>query len=102
MNGYSIVTYQRPLRAADRLDLPVYTNTSQPIIWAIGPLNEALQVSYHHHYNKVTWHLVLTRLLTLHKRFLLIEVVVVFVSCISSSKNYLVITKVLKNKNLKV
>ncbi|CAK1594785.1 unnamed protein product [Parnassius mnemosyne] len=52
VNGYSIVTYQRALKAADKLDLPIYTNTSQPIIWAIGPLNSLDEVSYHHHYTK--------------------------------------------------
>lgn len=52
-NGYSIVTYQRTLKAADELDLPVLTNQSQPIIWAIGPLNSRNEVSYHHHFTKV-------------------------------------------------
>ncbi|XP_061723466.1 protein Skeletor, isoforms D/E isoform X1 [Cydia pomonella] len=52
VNGYSIVTFQRSLRAADELDLPFLTNTSQPIIWAIGPLNSKNEVSYHHHFTK--------------------------------------------------
>ncbi|XP_072933171.1 protein Skeletor, isoforms B/C isoform X3 [Epargyreus clarus] len=52
VNGYSIVTYQRPLRAADFLDKPIFTNTSQAIIWALGPLNSKLEVSYHHHFTK--------------------------------------------------
>ncbi|GBP82368.1 hypothetical protein EVAR_55251_1 [Eumeta japonica] len=52
VNGYSIVTYQRSLRAADELDLPIWTNASQPIIWAIGPLNSRNQVSYHSHFTK--------------------------------------------------
>ncbi|CAH2058944.1 unnamed protein product, partial [Iphiclides podalirius] len=52
VNGYSIVTYQRALKAADKLDLPIFTNASQPIIWAIGPLNSLDEVSYHHHYTK--------------------------------------------------
>ncbi|XP_049281488.1 protein Skeletor, isoforms B/C isoform X1 [Anopheles funestus] len=52
VNGYSIVTYQRPLRASDHLDLPVYTNASQAIIWAVGPLNQRYEVSYHSHYLK--------------------------------------------------
>ncbi|KAM3958654.1 DM13 and DOMON_DOH domain-containing protein skeletor isoform 2-T2 [Aphomia sociella] len=52
VNGYSIVTYQRSLRAADHLDLPVLTNASQAIIWALGPLNSRNEVSYHHHYTK--------------------------------------------------
>ncbi|XP_045532789.1 protein Skeletor, isoforms D/E isoform X1 [Pieris brassicae] len=52
VNGYSIVTYQRPLRASDKLDLPIFTNASQPIIWAIGPINSKGQVSYHQYFTK--------------------------------------------------
>ncbi|KAI8422931.1 hypothetical protein MSG28_014034 [Choristoneura fumiferana] len=52
VNGYSIVTYQRSLKAADELDLPVLTNASQPVIWAVGPLNSRTEVSYHHHFTK--------------------------------------------------
>lgn len=53
VNGYSIVTYQRALKAADELDRPVLTNQSQPVIWALGPLNSRNEVSYHHHFTKV-------------------------------------------------
>ncbi|KAJ8942165.1 hypothetical protein NQ318_002555 [Aromia moschata] len=52
VNGYSIVTYQRPLRASDRYDLPIHTNQSQAIIWAIGPLNQRNEVSFHTSYLK--------------------------------------------------
>ncbi|XP_025266940.1 protein Skeletor, isoforms B/C isoform X2 [Camponotus floridanus] len=52
VNGYSIVTYQRPLRASDELDRPILTNRSQAIIWAIGPLNERQEVSFHSRYLK--------------------------------------------------
>ncbi|XP_053619754.1 protein Skeletor, isoforms B/C isoform X3 [Plodia interpunctella] len=52
VNGYSIVTYQRSLKAADELDRAVLTNTSQPVIWALGPLNSRNEVSYHHHFTK--------------------------------------------------
>lgn len=52
VNGYSIVTYQRPLKASDELDLPIVTNGSQVIIWAIGPLNERQEVSFHSNYLK--------------------------------------------------
>lgn len=52
VNGYSIVTYQRPLKASDELDLPILTNRSQAIIWAIGPLNELREVSFHSNYLK--------------------------------------------------
>ncbi|KAJ8686999.1 hypothetical protein QAD02_022793, partial [Eretmocerus hayati] len=40
VNGYSIVTYQRPLKASDELDQPILTNASQAIIWGVGPLND--------------------------------------------------------------
>lgn len=52
VNGYSIVTYQRPLKASDELDRTIFTNTTQAIIWAIGPLNERNEVSFHTHYTK--------------------------------------------------
>nr|XP_022902500.1 protein Skeletor, isoforms B/C [Onthophagus taurus] len=52
VNGYSIVTYQRPLRASDRLDKPILINSTQPIIWAIGPLNQRNEVSFHSSYTK--------------------------------------------------
>lgn len=52
VNGYSIVTYQRPLGASDSLDHPIYTNRSQAAIWAIGPLNQRNEVSYHSHFLK--------------------------------------------------
>lgn len=55
VNGYSIVTYRRPLRAADVYDLPIFTNVSQPIIWAIGPLNQRDEVSFHNHYLKTNF-----------------------------------------------
>lgn len=54
VNGYSIVTYQRPLRATDKFDLPIVANTSQAIVWAIGPLNQRLEVSYHSLYARQT------------------------------------------------
>ncbi|CAG4973267.1 unnamed protein product [Colias eurytheme] len=52
VNGYSIVTYQRPLRAADRLDRPVRTDGAQPVLWAVGPRNERGEVSYHTHFTQ--------------------------------------------------
>lgn len=52
VNGYSIVTYQRPLKASDEFDKIILTNKSQPVIWAIGPLNERKEVSFHTHYTK--------------------------------------------------
>ncbi|KAL0276587.1 UNVERIFIED_CONTAM: hypothetical protein PYX00_004134 [Menopon gallinae] len=47
VNGYSIVTYQRSLKPQDELDRQIFTNGSQPVIWAIGPLNSLREVSYH-------------------------------------------------------
>lgn len=52
VDGYSIVTYQRSLKASDELDLQILTNGSQAIIWAIGPLNERQEVSFHTDYLK--------------------------------------------------
>ncbi|CAL7938166.1 unnamed protein product [Xylocopa violacea] len=52
VDGYSIVTYQRPLKSSDELDLQILTNGSQAIIWAIGPLNERQEVSFHSNYLK--------------------------------------------------
>lgn len=52
VNGYSIVTYRRPLLASDNLDHTIYTNGSQAVLWAIGPLNQRNEVSYHSHFLK--------------------------------------------------
>lgn len=52
VNGYSIVTYQRPLKASDELDRAIITNGSQPVLWAIGPLNDRNEVSFHTNYLK--------------------------------------------------
>ncbi|KYB25164.1 hypothetical protein TcasGA2_TC010675 [Tribolium castaneum] len=52
VNGYSIVTYQRPLKPSDEYDRQIHTNRSQAIIWAIGPLNQRNEVSFHSHYTK--------------------------------------------------
>lgn len=52
VNGYSIVTFQRPLKASDQYDLPIPINGSQAIVWAIGPLNQRSEVSFHTQYTK--------------------------------------------------
>ncbi|KAF5269717.1 hypothetical protein FQA39_LY08640 [Lamprigera yunnana] len=52
VNGYSIVTYQRPLKKSDIYDKEIFTNRSQPIIWAIGPLNQRDEASFHSHWTK--------------------------------------------------
>lgn len=54
VNGYSIVTYQRPLKATDEFDLPIIVNSSQAIAWAIGPLNQRLEVSFHSLFSRST------------------------------------------------
>jgi hypothetical protein len=54
VNDYSIVTYQRPLKAADPYDQSIFVNGTQAIIWAIGPLNQRFEVSYHTHFLKKT------------------------------------------------
>lgn len=52
VNDYSIVTYQRPLKSADAFDQTIFVNGSQAIIWAIGPLNQRFEVSYHSQFLK--------------------------------------------------
>jgi len=47
INEFTMLTFQRPLRAVDRNDLPIYTNGSQAVIWAIGPVNSQGETSYH-------------------------------------------------------
>lgn len=57
VNDYSIVTYQRPLKAADAYDKSIFVNQTQAILWAIGPLNQRFEVSYHTHFLKKTKHI---------------------------------------------
>ncbi|XP_017874479.1 PREDICTED: protein Skeletor, isoforms B/C [Drosophila arizonae] len=52
VNGYSIVTYQRSLSATDNLDLPISVSEAESVVWAIGPLNDFREVSFHTYYNK--------------------------------------------------
>ncbi|XP_017847910.1 protein Skeletor, isoforms B/C [Drosophila busckii] len=52
VNGYSIVTYQRSLSATDGLDLPISVSDTESVVWAIGPLNDYKEVSFHTFYNK--------------------------------------------------
>ncbi|KAK2712009.1 hypothetical protein QYM36_010890 [Artemia franciscana] len=47
INDFVMITYQRPLRAADRGDTSIFTNQSQAVIWALGPLNSQRRPSYH-------------------------------------------------------
>ncbi|KAF0294155.1 Protein Skeletor, isoforms B/C [Amphibalanus amphitrite] len=47
INGFSMLTFQRPLAAGDGFDQAILTNSSQAVIWAIGPVNQAGETSYH-------------------------------------------------------
>ncbi|XP_037077644.1 LOW QUALITY PROTEIN: protein Skeletor, isoforms B/C-like [Pollicipes pollicipes] len=47
INGFSMLTFQRPLAGGDANDLAIFTNGSQQVIWAIGPVNSAGETSYH-------------------------------------------------------
>ena len=52
MNGFTMITFKRPLVAVDDLyDQHVYSDGPQAIVWAIGSLNQRKEVSYH--YNRV-------------------------------------------------
>ena len=39
-----MLTYRQPLRAVDAYDKVIYTNQSQAVIWAIGPVNSKVCV----------------------------------------------------------
>jgi len=47
INQFTMLTYRQPLRAKDRYDTTIFTNGSQPVIWAVGPINNKGEVSYH-------------------------------------------------------
>lgn len=47
INDFTMLTYRQPLRAVDAYDKVIYTNQSQAVIWAIGPVNKKGEVSYH-------------------------------------------------------
>ncbi|KAF2366388.1 DOMON domain [Trinorchestia longiramus] len=47
INDFTMLTFQRPLRAVDRDDRPIFTNSSQAVIWAVGPVNSQGHASYH-------------------------------------------------------
>jgi len=47
INDFTMLTYRQPLKARDRFDTTIETNTSQAIIWAVGPVNSKGEVSYH-------------------------------------------------------
>lgn len=47
INNFTMLTFQRPLRAVDRYDTAILTNGSQAVIWAVGPVNSQGDTSYH-------------------------------------------------------
>nr|XP_045605289.1 protein Skeletor, isoforms B/C-like isoform X2 [Procambarus clarkii] len=47
INDFTMLTFQRPLRAVDRHDAAILTNGSQAVIWAVGPINSQGDTSYH-------------------------------------------------------
>ncbi|XP_076043060.1 DM13 and DOMON_DOH domain-containing protein skeletor isoform X2 [Oratosquilla oratoria] len=50
INSFTMLTFQRPLRAVDpATDKMIYTNMSQAVIWAVGPVNSQGDTSYHTH-----------------------------------------------------
>lgn len=49
-----MLTFQRPIKAHDELDKSIVTNTSQAVIFAVGPINQRQEASYHTSRNKGT------------------------------------------------
>ncbi|GBL86000.1 Protein Skeletor, isoforms D/E [Araneus ventricosus] len=48
VNGYTMITIKRPQVGVDQLyDQHVYSDGPQAVIWAVGPLNDKNEVSYH-------------------------------------------------------
>ncbi|XP_071540415.1 uncharacterized protein [Panulirus ornatus] len=47
INNFTMLTFQRPLRAVDHADTTIFTNGSQAVIWAVGPINSQGDPSYH-------------------------------------------------------
>ncbi|KAF8773852.1 Protein Skeletor like protein [Argiope bruennichi] len=48
VNGYTMITVKRPQVGIDQIyDQHVYSDGPQAVIWAIGPLNDKNEVSYH-------------------------------------------------------
>jgi len=47
INDFTMLTYRQPLKPRDRYDSMIFTNGSQSVIWALGPVNSKGEVSYH-------------------------------------------------------
>ncbi len=43
INEFTMLTYRRPLTRDDQYDKTIYTNRSQPVIWAMGPINNKVE-----------------------------------------------------------
>ena len=48
INDFTMLTFQRPLVNKDiGADKQILTNQSQPVIWAVGPVNSQGDTAYH-------------------------------------------------------
>ncbi|XP_043207358.1 protein Skeletor, isoforms D/E-like [Amphibalanus amphitrite] len=47
INGFSMLTFQRPLNSSDRWDTAVVPDQRQAVVWAVGPVSAAGDVGYH-------------------------------------------------------
>ncbi|KAK3854277.1 hypothetical protein Pcinc_039232 [Petrolisthes cinctipes] len=50
INDFTMLTYQRPLHSSldhHNTDQPILTNSTQAVIWAVGPVNSQGHTSYH-------------------------------------------------------
>jgi len=46
VDGFTILTFQRKLRTGDAYDKSIRTNGTQPVIWAVGKIDNDL-AGYH-------------------------------------------------------
>ena len=47
VNGFTMITYQRPLAASDDFDQAIDPDREQSVIWAVGKINSGGTVAYH-------------------------------------------------------
>ena len=45
INDFTMLTFRQPLSSRDRYDKNIFTNRSQPIIWAVGPVNNKVSLA---------------------------------------------------------
>ena len=43
INDFTMLTFRQPLKASEKYDIEILTNQTQPIIWAIGPVNSKVR-----------------------------------------------------------